>query len=372
MSSTIYKIQLKPLGTYFFGSERNFRSTVRKKNYNYFVVSEKYPQQTSLLGMLRMELLIQNGQFPITDKGQAERLIGSSSFSVKEALSHKDQELGVIKQLSPTYLSDSGQKLFPCPFEYCEKPKKEKDLAASYETIEPSFSAGVSSIGTSTKDEVCLVENKNYYKEGFLEWHYSLEQKKPLVANEDLFKYDQIIGIDKKRKNEAFYKLGKYRLRDACCFEMYLELDDANEDRAVKLDSSVIHMGGESSSFAMTVSPVKSEADHSSYFETKESFSLAFEKKKNARIILLSDAFVDNKIYDACRIAFIEQRSFRQLTSSVGVKRNHNNQVKSKAYHLIKRGSVFYPENIGEVQKVLNNAALQKIGFNHFVTIEKS
>ena len=54
-----YIVELKPIGSFFFGGERTMRFD--KEEINNIVQSKKFPQQTSILGMLRKEVLVKLG-----------------------------------------------------------------------------------------------------------------------------------------------------------------------------------------------------------------------------------------------------------------------------------------------------------------------
>ena len=59
-----YKIDLKPIGTFFFGSDKKFGEG---DEVNYFAQSSLFPQQTSILGMLRKEILVQYEEYPFKE-----------------------------------------------------------------------------------------------------------------------------------------------------------------------------------------------------------------------------------------------------------------------------------------------------------------
>ena len=90
----IYRICLTPLDTFFFGGEQTFGQDDES---NYYAVSNKYPQQTALLGMLRQELLFQNGK--------DFSLIGDKSFSIDGS----STDFGIIKKLSPIFICRTGK-----------------------------------------------------------------------------------------------------------------------------------------------------------------------------------------------------------------------------------------------------------------------
>jgi len=52
-----YFVEIQPIGFYFFGGERTFntaKTDKRKKPVsNYYAISNTYPQQTAILGLLR-------------------------------------------------------------------------------------------------------------------------------------------------------------------------------------------------------------------------------------------------------------------------------------------------------------------------------
>ena len=58
-------IKLTPLGEFFFGGDVTFGKANKR---SYYVQSRRFPQQTTLLGMLRYELLKKNNLLSPTDK----------------------------------------------------------------------------------------------------------------------------------------------------------------------------------------------------------------------------------------------------------------------------------------------------------------
>ncbi|MCD4734595.1 MAG: hypothetical protein K8R53_01000, partial [Bacteroidales bacterium] len=79
-----YLIKLSPVDTYFFGQENKYRKKHKegKKETvaDYYQASLLFPQQTSILGLLRYYILQQNKQIPVKDKAFAEKLVGRQSF----------------------------------------------------------------------------------------------------------------------------------------------------------------------------------------------------------------------------------------------------------------------------------------------------
>ena len=96
-----YLVTLKPLTPFFFGGENTFGDG----KINYFARSNYLPQQTTILGMIRHQLLIQNnliGTDPETENW--ESLIGAQSFQ-----RNNDgfvSKFGAIQNISPVFLTN--------------------------------------------------------------------------------------------------------------------------------------------------------------------------------------------------------------------------------------------------------------------------
>ena len=76
-----YLIKLTPLDKFFFGQKKTFGDD----NANYFVYSSHFPQQTTLLGLLRYQLLQIAGEDvfkdnKIQDTNKAAKLIGEQNL----------------------------------------------------------------------------------------------------------------------------------------------------------------------------------------------------------------------------------------------------------------------------------------------------
>ena len=103
MSRTL-KIELKPIGPYFFGNDRIFHygkdDISRIGGSKYFIRSEKIPLQTSLFGVLRyLGILDKKMQIaPLSEEDKKN--IGKESFEYEK----EQQVFGEIEKLSPLYL----------------------------------------------------------------------------------------------------------------------------------------------------------------------------------------------------------------------------------------------------------------------------
>ena len=104
---TTYRIDLLPLGHFFFAQE--LIAELGNKS-NYYQQSALFPQQTTLLGMLRHQLLLQHNLIPLysgTNSQHAPDIIGNGSFLVANPTG--SNSFGHIKSISPCFLSNSEE-----------------------------------------------------------------------------------------------------------------------------------------------------------------------------------------------------------------------------------------------------------------------
>ncbi|MCC8142630.1 MAG: hypothetical protein LIO97_00980 [Tannerellaceae bacterium] len=115
-----YLILLKPLDWFFFGGEQTHGE---EDTTNYFAKSNILPQQTSLLGMLRYQLLKQHNLLSVKpgseDVKRMNILIGQSSFNMENAIiNKKGNGYGKIKKITPVMLGKMNGKLALPDFYY--------------------------------------------------------------------------------------------------------------------------------------------------------------------------------------------------------------------------------------------------------------
>lgn len=336
----LYLLGLKPLGSFFFGGEVTFGDG---ENINYLVKSNFFPQQTTVLGMLRKELLIQKGYLQITnkreilkaDKTEVEALIGPESFDITKA----DQDFGVINKISPVllYKADSSwKKSF-----FSVAPK---DFGLEFVKV-----PGRASFNLNQKEHVPFMKNYNP-KKGLAEFLIN-GVCEPIPLGE-MFMPVERIGITKGDKGtteeKGLYKQTAYRLKESFAFACIADIADSG----FRLQDSLVFMGGERSAFKLTVN------DWDKSFE-----DIFAASPDNKRAVLLSDAYVKAEIYDYCDFALTETIDFRNIKTSTGNYRF----AKGKSKHtLLKRGSVLYPGsgNMAVIKNLMTQNNLNKIGYN--------
>lgn len=77
-----YFVEIQPIGYYFFGGERTFNTAqtdkYKKPIANYYAISNPYPQQTALLGLLRYTMLVMTNMLHAKNHHEKESIIGKS------------------------------------------------------------------------------------------------------------------------------------------------------------------------------------------------------------------------------------------------------------------------------------------------------
>lgn len=118
-----YLITLTSTGKFFFGGDMAFTVNGEKTDFtSYIIKSNRFPQQTSLLGMLRFLILSNAGENifadnQIVDSDEAAKIIGPTSFCVNG----KKNDYGKIVSISPCFIIDG------------DKPEKIKVLGSEYD-----------------------------------------------------------------------------------------------------------------------------------------------------------------------------------------------------------------------------------------------
>jgi CRISPR-associated protein Cmr3 len=371
-----YLITLTPVDNFFFGGETAFkRSSEDKKDIelnafneaysSYVIASNLFPQQTSLLGMLRFLLLssddtlFKNNRIIADKEHDVSNLIGKQSFNLdKNNLTGGKQRFGKIQKLYPCFLqrktNNSGWKnLVHAPLDY--------------------------GLNVSCKDGILEIPDFKY-KEGL---NYGYITNDQFFSEKDLFKKDIRIGINRdfngKTKSEAYYKQISYRftksykIKDGIRekeeehtlrFAFYAELD-----YIFKQDIFIVSLGGDNSKFILEWKQDEALLQISGYKPCKsDSFP--------GKVVLLSDAYLMYDDLKCCRYHISDVVPFRFLTSNVNVKEYYklsgdNRLMRSNdKYNLYKRGSVFFFDTITKMKQFTDALdAYQRfiqIGYNNY------
>ncbi|MCK4258643.1 MAG: hypothetical protein KAX49_06680 [Halanaerobiales bacterium] len=365
-----YLVRLKPLDYFFFGSERGYRnysqndSFAGKDDLTYYLCSRKFPQQTSLLGMLRQEILVQEriiksdrSQYESNDISRMKKLIGEASFNMDDC--DKKQNFGSINDISPIllYKNKEGKKEFImsapldhkvssekissekyCPFKLEEQP--DLKLRANLEYFQPF------KVEKDTDNEKKKEYNpKNGLVDGLMNLNAAM-----VISNDKVFIPFEKVGNNLNLKEDGFYKQIYYTLAKENSseyeFAFFLKTD-------YSFKKSIVHLGKDKSTFQII------------FEETKKDFDQIISESKlyqdHNKIILVSDCYLPQKI-DGISFAIRKGVSFRNLR---GLQRM--SRIPQK-YNFWERGSVIYVKK-GQKDVVLKKIRayknLYQIGYNH-------
>lgn len=352
MSKT-YLITLTPTGKFFFGGDMTFKvegdEDLNKQFSSYIIRSSRFPQQTSLLGMLRFLLLRKAGESvfkenKIVDTSKAKGLIGNQSFMINS--DHKKGDFGKIQSISNCFIMD-GDK--PLPF-----------VAKGNEY---NFAFDESKKGNMNGQDLCVPTSNYDAKEGFKDQF------------ENVFKEDWRMGIDKdysgKTKDASLFKQIAYQFvkeekddnghiiaTHDYKFAFCVTVDDSLDLTKSDYDGALVSVGADSSQFILNVSEPK-EAPLDCHFDNV--------------VVLTSPSFVELNKEDNVIFAITETIPFKFMQTTIETKDygRLSKQIKhSNRVDLYQTGSVFFfntkeaAEKLGK--KLETYADFYQIGYNHY------
>ena len=371
-----YLITLKPMEDFFFGGEKTFgeknnqqsKNKLQQKRSSYFAFSNLYPQQTALLGLLRHVLLIQNNALPIYDfKDKATALIGPRSF---DAMSNEEQSFGAIQRIEPLMIvKDEGNK----------RTYYRMNLDAEEWNVQfdPS-SSGVGPFG-QILNQTARIDNFDP-KKGY-EPRLTISDLSKDDALSSIYKTCDQIGINKvqltnDREDDSFFKQRTYRLENAYSFGFFASIANTyafdGQKNEIVLRNDIVSFGGEQKQFYMHVEKATDHIEFLSRTFMKDQDTLEGEHlkaEKVQRVVLLSDAYIDENIYAHCLFAISETQDFRTVQHEFTAK--SSKPVKSAIkMNLLKRGSILYvpSSKLDEVKNQLDKPKnFTQIGFNQYI-----
>ncbi len=367
-----YLFRLRPVDTFFFGGERSFgydgERSKPNANANYFVESNRYPQQTALLGVLRYKLLEANNWLATRQQSvpdTAKAWIGAQSFWA-DTRAESDGAFGHIHGLSPLFWLNQQTGYLMAP----------KDLGMELEWQ----TKGVSTyLGQTRRPQLPHV--KGYDPKQGLSRQLIDPQGQPLSFDEVYQPQTQegILKKDQRTEDEqGFYKQTYYRFKNtngadwSFAFVAYLADEAAGTLTGHLLTNGWATLGGEGRPFRLTMEPAP---DVAALFTLPERPTAG----GRARLTLLSDACVTNDIYAHCDFAITETVDFRPIETSIRVQnyanlnqsgqRNASAPKRAEKYLLLGRGSVLYAtaDQFKGLRERLDAARhFQRIGYNAY------
>lgn len=370
-----YLITLTPTGKFFFGGDMTFAAPGVKEEFtSYIIRSNKFPQQTSLLGMLRFLILRNNDAAFDVDtqtikcKDKAKELIGPKSFEPSGC----EGDFGKITSIYSCFLQKDGKPIgfLEWDYKYNVLFKETKGQTNRRKSLDiPSIE------GYNPKDGIASL----YLVEGVE------------VPESDIFVEDWRIGINRdittgKTEDNALYKQVSYRLNDKCykydcgkyhkdrerkkdsdkkdvftpCqyqFAFYAEVDE--EVGLTNYNGQLVQVGADSSQFVIGIEERKRPDEKSQTGNT---------------VVLTSPAYLTKEDLSDVRFAITDTIPFKYMKTETDNiksynKRNHLYEYSDKMY-LYATGSVFYFKTNDEAEAFAQNlkghADFYQIGYNHF------
>lgn len=348
-----YLITLRPIDKFFFGGDMTFPvkgdAKHNDKYASYIIESAYFPQQTSLLGMMRF-LLLRNDSSSfvgnrIVDTGKAAKLIGESSFCVGRTGS-----FGKINSIGHCFIRDgkTGNDYHFAPYDVDYKAKlTDCNCVVNGRTVKlPELHGFV---------------YKDWYR------HYLIcgNDKKKLS---DFFKEDRRIGIDRnvntgRTEDSSLYKQISYRFaEESYMFAFYAEVDDSID--LVNYKGQIVSVGADSSQFAIGIEKVTVE----------DTIDSACYSAGPCKVTLLSPARLLREQLKNVSYCMSEVVPFRFIKTSVEKTGSYNvfneNYKRSERYELYASGSVFYFSDgtyADDFKKALeSHKDFRQIGYNEY------
>ncbi|MDP2061227.1 MAG: type III-B CRISPR module-associated Cmr3 family protein [Flavobacteriaceae bacterium] len=388
---TAYRIDLVPLERFFFGGENTFGE---KNSENYYVRSNYYPQQTTLLGTLRYLLLKsadglmdKDGKIIDGKEGTANGLIGINSFDTSN---HSDG-YGKIKKLSPVFVTGPDGDYLAQSREFALNWIEDEISGKQRQGIVPLKYR-------KQKGQSFLAGNKNFipYLEGLKAKtvfpHILLNLSNKQMRYSDfsialrgnpmtgIFIEEEQIGINKKEKENGFYKQVGFRMLDGYGFGFYAEFVEGFN----KIQSKTIKMGADKSWFNVSVAPIKNnDSTYELFMNQKPTNIFQYPNSPSGKIVLLSDTYIERDFFNRnIDFALAGTYIFKYLqTNRRGIGKKFKNEKakfymdkSTQNYELLKKGSVLFVD-YARKEKILKEitgngntaAAFHQVGYNYAI-----
>lgn len=375
-----YHITLTPVDKFFFGGDMTFsvganeipknwqeitdeneRTKIKKqvednaRYSSYIIQSSMFPQQTSLLGMLRLLILRNAGKDvfndgKIVDKAKAKELIGDRSFMV-----NNNNDFRTIKNLGHIRI------------------RKTINGQTSYLEFAPLFkklSFENSSIGSYNLHDICIPSLTKEEYDAKKGTEVRLTDGVGSYQLEEIFVKDRRVGINRDIKtgivdDGALFKQISYRFNNKLAnfsFVFDTEIDDKIPFESY--NGQVVTVGGDNSQFVIGIS--------------KDTMTSESIKPYDKAIWLLSPTFLTRAEAKKAKFAVTRLMPFRFLTDREDNREDDNRSFhilnsklkRSKRYELYAPGSVFYFENEEQkkefIKVIESKTDFRQIGYNEY------
>jgi len=382
--STTYLIKIQPANHFFFGMDVNLGSGLYGNSKTYFIKSLLFPQQTSLLGLVRHTILLQTGaimhgvkSIPYAKRAEATINIGPNGFGgISTAY-------GKIEKISPVFIStmQGNEHYFLRSAEFTSPINKDE--------MQSIIRSDCRDYKIQLGDNVTREEGRitNYsYKDPFMQILINEKGNWLFLKNE--FKADEKpeafrmhvsnriwpniqyalteaerVGIRKgengKTEEEAYYKQVFLRFANDYCFGCYVTLA---ED--ILVEKSMLTTFGKEKSTVKLIITKNNMPDWNRHI-----FNADVSSNK---ILLLSDCVVPDSYLDVVDFGITNLNRFGYLRTTVQDENYGGHQFLQRAptqQTVLSRGSVMYLKDLKRWERLADQPLYQNIGMNQYVAI---
>ena len=346
---SLYLMKITPHEPYFFGNEKNYGfpgAEASSMSNRYYIVGEKVPAQTTLIGVLRYILLPHKKvDFSYTDQEKKENAeaVGDKSFQYGNA-----NEFGKIKNMSPVFLMKHDEKLIVTPYDHKIKTSVDGNGSRTVAKKYTPFS-DYRSCGELSKKKYPVDFNG---KDGIAKCYMSLGGD--IYWDSDIFVTCPRVGINREKSD--YFKKDYIELKPDFSFGTYVELDDTLSPSE---KNSIVYMGQGKSLFTVSFEKQADGAREKFYSD------IASVLRRDV-VYCLSDMFLRNDVYAHTVFAITDTRDYRSYTTADG-----RVTKGSRLYKLISAGSIFMPEDQTKFEELLADETVSVIGYNKYIKGEK-
>ena len=371
---------LKPLDAYFFAGETNFGIG---GNQSYFVRSRLLPQQTSLLGMLRYQilksrnLLVRAGERIGEDKrADMKSWIGEKSFDPRKG--DEKQAFGNIQQLSGIWIQhiDSGNILGPAPFDHDMVYRPKAEAKTSRNMWAEDQKKGAPRLVFKSDP------NKYYAGKASIELNW-VDKDGEHYKTEDLFIKEGRTGVTKYSHtdgSQGFFRMIRYRLKDKYQFAFSATMKESAASLFIENKRPlVVHIGGERVPFVLKGQKIDDVIPWKNHYPYRP------QEDKPYRLLLTSDTYVVlDELYELSKLVLGGAAiNFRTHRSNEHTSRYNNLRhrfqkdkkqlTRSNRFFLLSRGTVIYikdEERLKSIIPLLEAAqGFHGIGYNRYAIL---
>lgn len=336
--------------------ETKKRITYNESFASYIIRSSKFPQQTSLLGMLRFLILSHHEDVfdkkrqMIIDSDKAAELIGKHGFMVNSH--HNENKFKNISSLGTCFLRKAETAYWPAPLDY-------NLIVEGFESISGAI------LNKKELNIPVIKKGKDEYTSKDQLYTEYISSSGVALEKNEIFKEDIRIGIRKnihgKTEDNAFYKQIGYRLEKGFQFAFTVE---TNEDLTI-YGKQLVSVGADSSVFVFEAFKDGIEPEWPDSYERSGD---GWQK-----VVLLADSYLESSDLKYVKYGITTMKPFRFIKSTVEDKSYdlmRNLHKRSERYNLYSAGSIFFVEK-GDVEKfkecISNKKEFVQIGYNNCI-----